>query len=98
MGFDDWFQATDSLPGEEGIPRPSSLLVLIMSKSGKGRGTISKRFVCEPILIPAAVVAVQPVIELRVTDMDLIRTNTNEGTCNDSKGELYRIDDGLMRR
>lgn len=98
MIFDDWFEATNCLLGEEGVPRSSSLLMLIMSKSGKGRGTISERFVCKSILIPAAVVAVQLVVEFRVIDMDLIRTNTDEGTCNDSSSEHYRIFDELMRR
>ena len=60
-----------------------------MSKSGKGRGTISERFVCKSILLPAAVVVVQRVVEIRIIDMDLIRANTDEGTCSDSKNEPY---------
>lgn len=98
MIFDDWFQATDCLLGEEGIPWSSPLLMLIMPKGGKGRSTISERFVCISILIPAAVVAVQLVVELNIIYMDLIRTNTDEGTCSDSKSELYRIYDELMKR
>ena len=96
--FDDRFQATDCFLGEEGIPWPSSFLMLIMPNSVKGRGTISERFVCESILIPAAVVAVQLVVEIRVIDMDLIRTNTDEGTYSDSKMSSIRICDVLMRR
>ena len=60
-----------------------------MSKSGKGRGTISERSVCGSILIPAAIVAVQLVVEIRVIDMDLIRADSDEGTCSDSKNEPY---------
>lgn len=72
--------------------------MLIMPKGGKGRSTISERFVCISILIPAAVVAVQLVVELNIIYMDLIRTNTDEGTYSDSKSELYRIYDELMKR
>ena len=96
--FDDRFQATDCLLGEEGIPWSSSFLMLVMSKSGKCRGSISERFVCESILIPAAVVAVQRVVEIRVIDMDLIRADTDEGTCINSRMSSRRILDELMRR
>ena len=82
MIFDDWLQAADRILGEEGIPWSSSCLMVVMSDSGEGRGSISKRFVCKSILIPAAVMAVQLVVEIGVIDMDLIRTDTDDGTCN----------------
>lgn len=59
--------------------------MLVMPKSGKGRGAIGERFVRESILIPAALVAVQLVVETGVIDMDLIRTDTDNRTCSDSK-------------
>ena len=98
MSFDDWFQATDSLLGEEGIPWLSSFLMLVMSKGVEGRGSISERFVCKCRLIPAAVVTVELVVEIGVIDMDLIRTNTDNGTCSYSKMSFKRILDELMRR
>ena len=72
--------------------------MLVMPKSVKCRGSISERFVCKSILIPAGVVIIQLVVELRVIDMDLIRTNTDEGTCSDSKMSSTRNSDELMRR
>ena len=72
--------------------------MLVMSNSGKGRGSISERFVCKSILIPAAVVAVQLVVETRVIDMDLMRTNTDDRTCSDSKMSSWRVFEELMRR
>ena len=97
MILDDWFQATDCLLGEESIPRSSSFLMLIMSNSIEGRGSISERVVCKAILIPAAVVAVQLVVEIRVIDMDLIWTNTDERTCSDLKVSSGRVSGELMR-
>ena len=72
--------------------------MVVMSNSGKGRGSISERFVCKSILIPATVMAVHFVVEFRVIDMDLTRTDTDDGTCGDLKMRSMKISDELMRR
>ena len=55
--------------------------MLDVVKGGKGRGTVRERLVCECILVPAALVIIQLVVEIGVIDMNLIRTDTDDGAC-----------------